>query len=561
MMKKILTMIISLFCIFLFGVACSVEEEKEIHQHEWELLFSDGDTFHWLECGTCKKIEKEVHKFDKNGWNECSVCKEQLGLVYAVSEDGTYARVIDHREMPLPATKKVRIADTYKGLPVKVINKSAFNESFGLTMLVIPATVETIEDETFRWCEKLLEVINYSPSITIEKGAKTNGYVGFSAISVFNAGEEYKSEFINDNGCAVYTDGDEKIVVDYVGTETSVTIPSYITQIYPRAFQATSIRSIVIPDSVKLIGDYAFKGSRDLTDVIIPDSVETIEKGAFRGCSSLRTAQLGSAVKVIGDFAFDDCTSLTTVNIPDGVTVINEQTFMSCASLPFIKIPDSVTEIKSGAFWGCKNLASIELGSGVVNIEEPVFSWCKNLQKIIVSDDNISYKSIDGNLYSKDGKNLFRYAIGKNATDFVIPESVQRIGEGAFSSCTLTNVVFHSNITTIDAFAFEESKNLTSIAIPDSVTSVGYKAFFKCSRLTNVVIGKNVSRIGFEAFRECGSLTSIIIPSSVSLIGAAAFYRCWNLTIYCEAVEKPNGWDEEWNDSDCPVEWGYTGSE
>lgn len=421
MKKKSLIGLLSICCLITFGAAfsaCAVDDkDKEIHQHDWALLFSDGDTYHWLECETCKKLEKEIHKFDKNGWNECSVCKEQMGLSYAVSEDGTYASVTGYNNV----AKKVRIAESYQDLPVKVICENVFDESFDLTTVVIPESVTVIEDQAFRWCYKLLEVVNNSPSITIEKGAMANGYVGFRALSVFNAGDEYESEFVNDNGFIVYTDGEEKLLVDYVGTETSLTIPNYITQIYPNALEGLDFSSITIPESVTVIGEYAFKACRYLTQILVPDSVTFIGDGAFRFCYNLRTAQLGNGVREIGNYAFDNCTTLTQINIPDGVTIIGEQTFMSCGSLTYIKIPDSVTKICNGAFGFCGNLSSVLIGSGVTYIEYGAFNKCLDLLTIFYngSERDIVKMAVDSNSNINFLTSTIYYTL-ENAHSFVI---------------------------------------------------------------------------------------------------------------------------------------------
>ena len=398
MKKKILIGLLSVCFLITFGVAlssCSGDDKDKI-EHHWNTEYSCDSEFHWFDCKTCAQIKgEELHIVDKNGFNECTVCKRELGVTYSISFDGTYALVTGYNNV----AKKVRLAESYQGLPVKVICENAFDESFDMTTVIIPETVDTIEDQAFRWCYKLLEVVNNSPSITIEKGAMSNGYVGFRALSVFNAGEEYKSEFVNDNGFIVYTDGEEKLLVDYVGKATSLTIPNYITQIYPNALEGLEFSVVTIPESVTVIGEYAFKACRYLTEIVVPDSVDSIGDGAFRFCYNLRTARLGNGVREIGNYAFDNCTSLTQINIPDGVTVIGEQTFMSCGSLPYIKIPDSVTKICNGAFGFCRNLSSVLIGSGVRYIEYGAFNKCLDLLTIFYngSDRDIVKMAVDSN--------------------------------------------------------------------------------------------------------------------------------------------------------------------
>ncbi len=220
----------------------------------------------------------------------------------------------------------------------------------------------------------------------------------------------------------------------------------------------------------------------------------------------------GKPVISIGESAFMGCASLTSVMIPDSVTSIGDSAFMGCASLTSIIIPDSVTNINGFAFESCVKLTSVEIPDSVTNIGSLAFANCGNLASIEVDIDNENYKSIDGNLYDKDVLALLQYAIGKKATEFIIPNSVTTIREYAFFGCT----------------------NLTSIVISNSVTGIRWYVFSGCT-----------------------NLTSVVIPDSVTSIGNFAFFDCDELTIYAEAESKPSGWYYEWNDSNCPVVWGY----
>ena len=89
----------------------------------------------------------------------------------------------------------------------------------------------------------------------------------------------------------------------------------------------------------------------------------------------------------------------------------------------------------------------------------------------------------------------------------------------------------------------------------DSIKTIGRYAFYKCEMLANVTMGSGIKSIGTDAFRECGSITQIMIPDGVTSIGGSAFMNCEALTIYCEAAEKPSGWDNNWNYYGGTVVW------
>ena len=303
-------------------------------------------------------------------------------------------------------------------------------------------------------------------------------------------------------------------------TDTEIIIPKNhygrpVIAISDQAFaECRDITSIVIPDGVTTIGANAFICCENLTSVTIPDSVTIIGAGTFWNCTSLISITIPDSVTSIGAEAFAGCESLTSVTIGNNVTSIGEGAFIRCTSLTSVTIGNNITSIGEGAFVMCESLTSITIPAGVTYIGIIPFAVCPSLTEITVDANNQYYKSVDGNLYTKDGKTLIQYAAGKTASEFTIPDGVTSIGYGAFAYC----------------------ESLTSVTLPDSITSIGE-----------------------SAFEECRSLTSITIPDSVTTIGGYAFFGCESLTIFCEAESQPEGWYSRWNESNCPVEWGYKG--
>ena len=304
---------------------------------------------------------------------------------------------------------------------------------------------------------------------------------------------------------------------------TDIVIPNSVTNIGDYAFSGCrSLTDIVIPDSVTNIGDCAFWNCRSLTDIVIPNSVTSIGDNAFEYCFSLSNLVIPDGVTSIGKWAFEDCSSLSSVVIPDSVTSIGNHAFAYCESLTDIVIPDSVTSIGDNAFAYCESLTDIVIPDSVTSIGDNAFRHCSSLSSVVIPE---SVVNLNGNpfcrwdgelkclspyfiydnkvLFDKDKSKIIAFR-DKNTTSYVIPDSVNRIGESAFRGCSFLNsVVIPDGVTSIGEYAFRHCSSLSSLVIPDSVTSIECYAFSGCESLSSIVIPDSVTSIGYHAFASC----------------------------------------------------------
>ena len=200
----------------------------------------------------------------------------------------------------------------------------------------------------------------------------------FEDISTKATEEELKEVFVDEWGVKYSKDG-RKLLKAPQELDGTYSIRKGTKVICDEAFRwskligCRSLTSLVIPDSVTNIGDYAFWGCSDLADIVIPDGVTSIGDYAFEGCESLRSVVIPDGVTSIGDYVFSGCRSLTDIVIPNSVTSIRDGAFFCCSDLADIVIPDGITSIGDRAFMGCSSLSSLVIPGGVTSIGESVF--------------------------------------------------------------------------------------------------------------------------------------------------------------------------------------------
>ena len=237
----------------------------------------------------------------------------------------------------------------------------------------------------------------------------------------------------------------------------------------------TSLKSIIIPNTITSIGKKAFLDCKSLETISIPNSVTSIGEEAFAGCSSLTSIVIPNSVTNIGEYAFAYCSSLTSIMVEKGNVIYDSRNkcnaIIETATNTLIFgcqntiIPNDITSIGTGAFRGSTSLTSIILPNSIIRIENEALFGCSKLESI------------------------------------TIPNSVKSIGERAFCQCrSLTSCFIANSVTNIGKGAFSSCISLASITIPSSVTNVGERTFSLCSFAKGNFIN-NSSCISEDNFR------------------------------------------------------------
>ena len=253
--------------------------------------------------------------------------------------------------------------------------------------------------------------------------------------------------------------------------------------------------------------------------------------------------------------------SLMYVQNEDGTYTVSEirigQDRDSDIVIPRMYNDKPVTGIGSNAL--VSSVTSLTIHEGITHIAEDAFeitafSSSMAVCEFIVALENPNYSSIDGALFTKDGKTLLKYPIGNKRTVYYVPDgvtdiasnafafaknlteiyfsnSVMRIGDAVFSDCySLVSVSFSDTLADIGTGIFYYCTALESIVFPNSLENIGQSTFMYCQSLKSVALPENMTAIPNFMFWGCGELSSIEIPDTVMSIGDQAFLACYSLS-------------------------------
>lgn len=482
---------------------------------------------------------------------------------------------------------------TYEAYPKSILGKTMLG-GINVNNNVVSVTRDLMDIDGYGY--KVFEKLMDDNDGRTEKQKETDDKQALTANNVIKAlggffDETFLSEEIKNLLTNAVIEGGVKcsVYVDDPSCYNTYDFGSYANELkVKRGEYATKVASKVSKTTEASKKAASKTTSKGVTATYDAKIYEITKQGVLKKYKGSKKAdiEIPNVVKKISDSVFEHYGLVKNISISNSVVEIGNKAFRFCKSIENIVIGESVTSIGDDAFSSCESLTNVVISASVSNISASAFCNCVKLVNFDVEDGNKNYKSIDGNLYSANGKVLIKYAEGKTADSFVIPNHVEIIGDYAFNGCKkLKNITFPSSIVeigkesfarcksiksielpsgivTINDSAFAHCDSITNIKLPETLTNIGNYAFDGCSILTDIVIPNSVISIGYGAFQDCTQIAKIVIPESVENMGHNVFYFCPKINVCCEASSQPVGWNKEWcrihpKISSCSVTWGY----
>lgn len=275
------------------------------------------------------------------------------------------------------------------------------------------------------------------------------------------------------------------------------------------------ITSVIIPNSIKVIGEYAFSDCDALTSIVIPESVTEIKARAFNNCSNLVSVTFGCASAkdaqlTIGSYAFANCTKL---ELPHDHNFVDEK----CACGAELKADHVHEYTESICVCGaidpahthtyvsgiCECGTPESLLNNVISIGESAFENCASIKSL------------------------------------VIPSTLKALSDSAFYKCTSLEAVSFANgsvLEKIEPSAFKDCTKLSYIAISEGVTAISKYVFRGCSSLAKIDLPESLKSIGEGAFLGCEALKTVNVPKADYLSGIVLNGTYADPTVYGATV-------------------------
>jgi len=323
---------------------------------------------------------------------------------------------------------------------------------------------------------------------------------------------------------------------------------------------------LTVPDEiggarVKAIGMGAFDQNTSLRSVVLPDTVTHLMGNAFYFCENLASIRLPAGLQAVDSYAFFGCSALQEVAFPAGLAYLGRNAFASCANLTQIAFPGEMPMIGDGAFDnGPDNRAFTVPDDGLAAYEAALGQPCQPGGASVYVDRGVDASLLDvdpqsGEITAYRGEAA--YAVlpdevdGKPVTGIApraffanpwlrrirLPEGTASVGDSAFFGTRLAEAVLPSALKTIGQDAFSGSP-LERLLLPDGLETLGQGAFAN-GAFKEVHLPEGLREIPKEAFLRCWSLETAYFPETLEKIGEGAFLDCDKMSYLVFAGSAP----------------------
>ena len=459
------------------------------------------------------------------------------GVAYRIDDKGAYVQAAYMTESEVSLAENVAFEGAQ--YPLYKIADNAFAGNGSITLVTVPATVETIGSNAFKGVTyPIIKIKATTPPVLASKLPMFSAIVPPASVKAYKAANYWKEMTIigeGKNDIEVTTSATVDLT-EAIMTQAKIT-PASVTSIKVHGPLTnddiinalnTNMRSCYAIDlsdaEIEALPDEAFNGKIGLLEITLPAGLKAIGNNAFNGCFALRNeVTIPAGVETIGSYAFKGCKNAKfNPALPETLTAIGDYAFQNCANLYAVTLPASLQTIGDHAF-EASNVQEAVLPAGLKTIGAYAFRHCSNITRVTLPDGLTTL-----------GEGAFQQCEALVTADLMNPMEITSIPRYAFDGCSgLRNVYLPFFIEAVGDYAFRGCASLRQIQFVAPTKTIGAYAFSGCRSLKSLDLFKceNFTTIGEYAFSGCTSLKSLNLPKSLETIGEYAFSGCQAISV------------------------------